>query len=364
MTPAAPSRFIAVFMAVVVAMAGGMMLFNYVVDPFQYYRAATLFRPVLWGGLQRQQNAGLARNFPRDVVVVGSSVTENFLSADTERIWGKASRRLSISGSTAHEQYLVTNLALRTGKVKEVLWGLDVGAFLRPWEAVRDDQGPFPWHMYRTGWQPNVEYLLSLGTTRLSLAALKKYGDTDFDRYHAWFDKFEYGNAAVLKNWTGTCSQFQQKFMPADMTAAMATMDRYDESLERNLLSLVRAYPDVRFDLYLPPLATLIHTPAKTNMLPILLPFRQRLAERVSGVPNVRLYDFQTVEPIVDDLANFKDPLHFGLPINHYILESIRDDRHRVGRDDMAWLNARLVEIANRYDLCEAGVIPRPTATK
>lgn len=359
MKHADPRRFIVAFLAIVAAAAGGMMLFNYVVDPFQYYRVASLYRPVLWGGLQRQQNAGLARNFTREVVIVGSSVTENFFSADIERIWGKQATKLSISGSTAREQFLVLNLALRTGKVKEVLWGLDVGAFYRPWEAVRDDQGAFPWHMYRTGWQPNIEYLLSLGTTRLSLAALKKYGETDFDRYHAWFDKFEYGDAAVLKNWMGTCDQFRQQFTPDDLKAAMATMARYDESLEKNLLSLVRAYPDVRFNLYLPPLATLIYVPAKTNMLPILLPFRQRLVERVSGFSNVRLYDFQTVEPIVDDLANFKDPLHFGLSINHYILEAIRGDRHSVGRNDMAALNVRLVEIANRYDLCESGVIPR-----
>lgn len=53
-----------------------------------------------------------------------------------------------------------------------------------------------------------------------------------------------------------------------------------------------------------------------------------RLVEHFADLPNVRLYDFLTVNLIVDDLANFKGR---GLPINRYILEAICDDRHRVG---------------------------------
>src|SRR5262245_59388275 len=205
-------RFIGLMGTIIVLVSGTLCLFNYVIDPVQYFRQAKLYRPVLWASLQRQQNAGLARNYAEDVVVVGSSVTENFLAKDIQASRGKAARRLSISGSTAHEQHLVLTLALETGRVKEVLWGLDTGAFYRQPKAVRDDQAPFPWHMYRTGWAPNFEYLLSLGTTRLSILALKGYGEPDFDKYHTWYDKFEFGHAAVLKDWKGTCADFHKPY--------------------------------------------------------------------------------------------------------------------------------------------------------
>lgn len=203
-------RFLAAFLVVLGLAAAAMATFNYVVDPFQYYRVARLYKPVLWGGMQRYQNAGLAHNFAEDTVVVGSSVTENFLPRDIRALWGKPATKLSISGSTAHEQFLVLRAALRTGRVRNVFWGLDTGAFYAAPAAVRDDQAPFPWHMYRGGWAPNIEYLLALGTSRLSVAALKGYGETDFDAYHAWYDKFEFGPAVTVKAWNGrVVSQFE-----------------------------------------------------------------------------------------------------------------------------------------------------------
>ena len=59
-------RFLLGFLSALALSIAGMTAFNYVVDPFQYYRVATLYRPILWGGMQRYQNAGLARNFAED----------------------------------------------------------------------------------------------------------------------------------------------------------------------------------------------------------------------------------------------------------------------------------------------------------
>ena len=71
--------------------------------------------------------------------------------------------------------------------------------------------------------------------------------------------------------------------------------------------------------------------------------------------PNVRLRDFQTIPGIVDDLANFKDPNHFGLAISDYIIDAVRDDRDRLMPGDIAAANARLVDLVNRYELCRDG---------
>ena len=80
-----------------------------------------------------------------------------------------------MAGSTAHEQYLVAETALATGRIKTVLWGLDEPSFAWPARAVRDDQAPFPYYLYRKR-GPNLEYLLSLSTLRLSLLALNGNG--------------------------------------------------------------------------------------------------------------------------------------------------------------------------------------------
>lgn len=349
-------RFVAAFLGTLVLSTAGMAAFNCVIDPFQYYRAATLYKPALWNRMQRYQNAGLARNFAEDTVVVGSSVTENFLLRDIRALWGKPATKLSISGSTAHEQYLVLRTALRTGRVRNVFWGLDTSAFHVAPAAVRDDQAPFPWHMYRDGPVPNVEYLLALGTSRRSIAVLRGRGETDFDAYQTWYDKFEFGPAVTVKAWGGTCGSFKEKYVEAAHPLSRDLVESRERSIQRNLVDLIRSHPDVRFHLFLPPLATLNYVPAASRFLPVHLPFRVRLAEEVLGFQNVAFFDFQADRSISDDLTRFKDPLHFDLATTRQIITAIRDDRHRVRSvAEMAANNRALIDFANAYDLCADG---------
>lgn len=349
-----PNRlFLLAFLIVAALAVTGIAAFNYIIDPFQYYRVAKLYRPILWGGMQRYQNAGLARNFAENTVVVGSSVTENFLPSDIRKIWGKAATKLSISGSTAHEQFLVLRSALQSGQVENVFWGLDSGAFYFPPAGVRDDQGPFPWHMYRNGPVPNLEYLLSLGTSRLSIAALKGYGETNFDSYHAWYDKFEFSPAVTIKAWGGTCAAFKEKYIEGRYPLSAELAAKRDKSIQQNLVELIRSYPDVTFHLFLPPLATLIYIPASNRLLHIHLPFRTKLGEEVLQFRNVRLFDFQANSDISNDLSRFKDPLHFNIETSRQIVKELMGNFFRIKSiDELERNNQYIIKMANAYNLC------------
>lgn len=126
--------------------------------------------------------------------------------------------------------------------------------------------------------------------------------------------------------------------------------------MKENLVDLIRAYPNVKFQLFLPPLATLIYIPAATRFLPAHLPFRKKLAEDLLGFPNVALFDFQADRSISDDLARFKDPLHIDLATTREIITAIRDGQHRVRSvADMVANNRTLIDFANAHDLCAGG---------
>ena len=98
-----PSRFLAAFFAWLVLEAGCLAAFNFLVDPLQLYRIPTLYHPVFWGGMQRFQIPGIAKHYVQGITVVGTSITENFLSSEFERLWGRPAVRLSMAGATAHE---------------------------------------------------------------------------------------------------------------------------------------------------------------------------------------------------------------------------------------------------------------------
>jgi len=347
-------QFLAAFAAtgcVLLTALGGV---NYVVDPFHYYRGLTAINPVFLGsGYQRYLNVGLARHFRYDTVVIGSSVTENFLPSYLAKSWGARAMKLSISGSTAYEQSLILKEALATGQVKHVIWAIDFG-FYGGAERVRDDEAPFPYHMYRRLPVSNLEYLLSLSTLEYSLKILKGYGTADLDALDTWHRRFEFGRAAVLRSWGGDCGLFARKYRN-DIRLPASVLDPMRNSVRRNLADLVRSNPNVVFHLFFPPVATLFYIPADGGNLLNALPLREAVAEAVGDLPNVRLSDFQTDARLTDALDRYKDLIHFDLATTESVIDSLRDGSHRVAGHDVAATNARLIRHVNEYTLCHDG---------
>ena len=356
MRPRLYQRFIIAFFCSLFIIDGGVAVLNFVIDPLQRYRIATLYKPIFWVGMQRYQVASLARLYAQDVVVIGTSTTENFLPSYIEKSWGKRASKLSISASTAHEQFLALRLALQTGRVTDVLWGADFEAFKGSPTRTNDTQAPFPLYMYRTGLISNFEYLLSLGTTRLSLMIIRHDAlSSDLDHYHTWYDRFEFSKKAVLAGWHGNCSLFERKYRLHAGQASRATTDGMLRSIDANMLSLAREHPNVTFHLFFPPYSLLYYVPADAGPLRMVLAFRQILAHEIRGYRNIRLYDFQIVEPIVANLDNYKDPFHFGLQTSKYVIDAIRSGQNRTDSVEVVPGNQNLIDLVNAFNLCKDG---------
>lgn len=48
------------------------------------------------------------------------------------------------------------------------------------------------------------------------------------------------------------------------------------------------------------------------------------------NLKNVKLYDFQKVDTIVENLDNYKDMVHFGPSVSKTIVQDMIADNHRV----------------------------------
>lgn len=339
-------------------MLAGVGAFNYAVDPFHYYRGVSAFNHRFLPGFQRLQNVGLARNFSYETVVIGSSVTENFLSSYVGRIWGGQAIKLSMSGATSYEQLLVLQQAIDTGQVRRVLWGLDAASFYGSPHRVRDEQQPFPYFMYRSRAIPNVEYLLSLSTLEHSLRVLQGSGETNLDELDTWYRQAQFGEAAVLKSWAGNCGLFGRKFDPARSELLPPTLHDMRESVARNLGTVIRTHPEIEFDLFFPPMATLIYVPVDIGLLPALLPFRRAVAQQVMELPNVRVFDFQASPELIDDLDRYKDPMHFDLRTAQQLIDAMRDGRNRANAEQLQADGEWLIGHVNHYTLCTGGRLP------
>lgn len=99
---------------------------NFVIDPFHQYKIDTS-KPIAFTN-ERYQNAGLAKNLKYDSIILGTSMTENFVLNEVENYlnFGKV-LKLSLAGSSAKEQSTTLQTAISSNKeLKNVLWGLDL----------------------------------------------------------------------------------------------------------------------------------------------------------------------------------------------------------------------------------------------
>src|SRR6185437_11115210 len=95
----------------------------FVLDPFQVLRPAR-GTPNLYG-VPEFQIPGLARFYPYDAVVIGTSTSNNFTPDDLAAALGWRAMNFALAGSSIDEQRAALDVALRTGKVRDVFWGLD-----------------------------------------------------------------------------------------------------------------------------------------------------------------------------------------------------------------------------------------------
>jgi hypothetical protein len=309
------------------------MLLNYIVDPLQFYRKSYYFNNVLYK-YQRFQNPGLAKNYDYDTVIIGTSMTENFMPSDIKDILGMDTLKLSISAASAYEQRKILQIAIRTGKVKNVIWGLDFSSFRGGADRKGVDDTEFPDYMYDLNPFNDFKYLLNDKTTELSIMAmirLIRYGPAnkylDVSRYSVWYPSAVFGEAAMREE--GRI--FEQTNKGAAVVYTEAEKLEIMESVKQNLIDVTAAYPDITFYVFYTPASVLreLYFISK-NMYDMEIDFKRYVDEELIGSRNVKLFDFQAAAEIILNFNRYSDYSHYDPDTLLYILECMKEDRYLV----------------------------------
>jgi hypothetical protein len=296
--------------------------FVYLTDPFQVLRRSK-GAPNFYDVAQFQI-PGIARHYPYDAVVAGTSISNNFRAEDLAGAFGWHAINFSIAGSTVSEQRAVLEAALATGKARNVLWGLDTFAF------TRDRGQSFPYYLYRElGWR-TAPYFLNLGAlahgvSTLMLPEAKRMSLAEWTDKSAWDRQYVYGRAQVLTAW-----DHRRAMVVPDLpeTPALA-----EEAVNDRVASLIAANPGVQFRVVLPPYSVLYQK--------FLLEERPKefdagcwlgsaIVRRVAALPNARVHDFGDANEVTHDLDAFKDLLHFSGEVSRRIIGDVAAGRRQV----------------------------------
>lgn len=353
-------RFILSFLAFVLVFAGVVGGFMITVDPLQFYHKAA-YEP-LYSREQRYQNPGLAKNYEYDTIILGSSMTENFIPSKVEEALGGKVLKLSIEGSTSIEQRMIADLAFGTGQVKTVLWGFDY--FTVRDNNVRDAES-FPFYLYDDNVFNDYKYIFNVSNIKHAFGALLLPKDKhpqyrNLDRLNNWDSYATYGSKKVLAKWIEAWN-YEQTSGESEPDYELAKQ-RFDE----NVLSLIKAHPEVEFKIYYPPYSVIrqqvwyrLNPQRFYNQLEI----KKYMLEKLGSMENVTLFDFQSDESVTYNLENFKDLSHHTGAINQWIIEQIAAGSHQLTAENVDELGSKLEHQAKTLVINENGPIFSLTLT-
>ncbi len=337
-------KYLSVFFSVFAVLSVILVAVNWWIDPLQFYRRAAY--PPYLSGQKRFQNPGLAKHYDYNAVVIGTSLSENFRAKLIKEKLGFDSINFSMQGASAHEQSLMLQLALQTGKVKNVVWDVQYEYLRGDPKWVANYDGTFPYYFYDNNPFNEIHnYLLNIDTTKSSLKILLKriglhtYQSQDLEMLYTWDTKKKFGKASVRKAWE-RATILRPALRKQSSEFALANLNA---NFDIHFLSLIKKHPEVTFYLYFPPF-----TPGYyVNLIAVspvifenMLENKKYIFSQVRDLKNVEIYDFQTLPGMILNVENFCDAMHFNPAVSEYIIDSMAARRHLAVSTDAEELKA------------------------
>ena len=276
-----------------------------VVDPYYRYHAPVAGLPLrLVDG--RHQNPGLARNFPYDTLLVGTSVTANFDPAVLDEALGCQTQKLIVLGGFLSDFDATLEVAFQDRPIRQVFWGMDSNIMVRSEEEKTDQLPDYLYHLSPLG---DLSYLLNKemlfwDVTDVARLALRGEDEARLGGF-AWGEDWQW-------NWDGALLNYERPEIveePLEPEAFLGNVrDNWDVAL-----TYIEGYPETQFTIYLAPYSILFWDKmVRSGQLEATLTAHQWFLEEACALPNVEIFYFMDDWEIITDLNNYCDYIHYS----------------------------------------------------
>jgi hypothetical protein len=353
-------RFSIQFFIFALIMASLVILLTVVLDPLQFYHKS--FYPAIYSNEQRYQNPGLAKNYDYDNIIIGTSMTENFLPSEVDKALGGKTLKLSIRGSTADEHNELASIALKTGKVKKVLWGLDYFSL----KMMSKEDLDFPEYLYDDKWWNDYKYWFNYSIyeelfKEAVVRPLRGYEPRKLEYLYNWNREVTFGAKKVADVYK-TSRQDEAYFGLNE-----EPIETIKSAFKDYVLSLVKEYPDVEFNFYYPPYSVLrqkVWQDTNNTRYTNQLEMKEWMFEQFAKLPNVHVYDFQQESEWTYNLDLYKDLSHHSQDVNTWIAQAIgrEDSKYKVTEENVKQFTAlmekqlKMVMVTSDYTVINADI--------
>lgn len=335
------------FMMNIIIFICAIICFNYIIDPYQHYRKATIYS-FDYSINQRYLNPGLAKNYNFNSIIIGTSMTENFTLNKTRNLMNNPIK-LSIAGGKSYEFKQVLDIAFSKNKrIETILLGLDVYSFLNDKEYYNP-----PFYLYDNNLFNDYKYLFNLDTLKSSfkvLFSIKNDKNKIEENYNHMFEwqinyqkKFNLNN--LISNWNDRDIKFNHKKSSWDLK-------QLENNFDNDLYQLIVKHKNTKFIIFFPPYSILTYKDwQEKESLDTILKFKESIYSKLVFLENVYLYDFQIAKDVTHNLNNYKDITHYSQNINYWIIDQIYNSKFLLNSHNINYVERNFREQINQYQI-------------
>ena len=301
---------------------------------------------------QRYQNDGIVKHFDYDAILTGTSVTENFKTSEFDALFQAESVKVSFSGGSFKE--INDNLARaleENPEIRYIVRGLDIYKILEGKDEMEEDFD-YPTYLYDEKLLNDTSYLLNktifLQDTIITLRhTMLGYDTTSFDMYSNWMKDAKFGRQMMPGIEKRQIKADEEKLLSEEELQMMK------DNLEQNVISLIKAYPDVQFYYFFPPYNmfwwdSIYQEGELTKQLEIL----RETTRMLIGYENLHLFSFFDDTELINNFDWYKDTIHYHEDVNSLMLEKMKKDEHRLTDENWEshWMHLETYLRAYQYD--------------
>lgn len=304
------------------------------IDPYFHYHGPIEDRPyALYGGgaYEKYYNDGIGKHFEYDIMITGSSVTENFKASQAEVLWSGTVVKTCFAGGTLKEIDEHVKRSIKANDdLKIVIRGIDENKLLTDMNAYPQNA---PTYLYDDNPFNDVKYLFDKDTWFTPLKRnleLMKYDwySTNFDQYANWTSYITFSKDVTLSAYNRPEVSEKQEMTVEELTNIQG-------NIEQNIVSTVRENPDVTFYYFLTPTSVLQWDEwIRNGIVEQQLVAERILIENLLQYENVKLFGFSDGFELITNLDNYMDVEHFSDDINAWLLQEMSAGRHQLTKDN------------------------------
>ena len=291
------------------------------IDPlFQYHQPWFGLKPVVTN--ERYQNAGIAKTFDYENVIIGNSLAENFYVSDVDKLFGGKTVKLTAAGSHTKDWTYTLDI-LKDRKPNKVLINLDPYIMNTDPEELKHE---LPTFLYDYNYLNDVNYFINFSILNMYTFDMIKKNHTnrvpDYNKVFCWDDDIKTGKTEALKHYQRPQKGTEIIDAGELKSTAVANM--------KNLTEYYQSMPGTQFVFYCSPFSILFWD--KTNQNSGIDAWRETYLDVIRGLMqynNVSVYfwDDQEMLDTICNLNYYTDEAHYSSEVCRMICDRISEKR-------------------------------------